>query len=72
MTPDQQATDDAARADGCVPGVFRPVTYKRYSAGVCRLYSRIDGVWLLVAKRTGGGPWRGVPNLAARRKALRQ
>lgn len=38
-----------------------PVTYKRYSAGVCRLYSRIDGVWLLVAKRVGGGPWRRMP-----------
>ncbi len=56
---------------GLVPWSWRPTTFKRYSSnGVVRLYSRIDGEWTLVAKRTTGATWRGVPNLRARRKAL--
>lgn len=71
VTPEQQATDAQARADGLLASSWRPTTFKRYSSnGVCRLYSLIEGEWMLVAKRLGTGPWCGVPNARARRKAL--
>lgn len=75
MTPEQKATDDEALAAGAAPRSWRPTTYKRYSNGVVRLYSFIEveegrREWLLVAKRVGNGPWCGVPNARARRKAL--
>jgi hypothetical protein len=44
---------------GLVPQWWIPRAYKRYSAGVCRLYARTGRKWVLVAKRTGGGTWRG-------------
>lgn len=85
MTPEQRAADRCPECDGDVAvrdgscfcascGTrfgWRPKAYKRYSPnGVVRLYSLIDGEWLLVAKRLGAGPWSGVPNARARREAL--
>ncbi len=63
-------TDLEAIESGLLPQSWIPTTYKRYSNGVCRLYSRIDGSWILVAKRSGTAPWTGVPNAKARRKAF--
>jgi hypothetical protein len=78
VTPEQKATDDEALAAGLVPSSWRPTTFKRFSSnGVVRLYSYIEveagkREWLLVAKRVGTGPWCGVPNARARRKALEE